>query len=729
MADSGEHAVEDLLGRMTLREKAGQLSLRLHGWTAVDRTGDDLVLTEVFHAEAERCGGLGGLYGVFRSDAWSGRGWHNGILPERRAEVAALVADAGRRSSPHGIAPLLVEEAPHGHQSLGQTLFPVNLAAAAAWDPELTEECAAAMGAELRAAGVHLALISGLDLLRDPRWGRSEECFGEDPRLAAELTAAQVRGLASAGVGAVIKHFAAQGEGLGGRNGHSAVIGPHDLAELHLPAALAGIEAGAVGVMAAYNDIDGVPCCANPDLLTGLLRDRWGFDGIVLGDGLAIDRLAGQTGSLRAAARAALRAGVDVSLWDTAYTLLEELVADEPDLEEAVDRSCRRVLRLKQRYGLLPASADERPDPIVVRDAAALSQALAARSLILLDDQAGVLPVSVPTRTEPVEVPSPIARPSTGPGDVCVAVAGPNADSVTALLGDYVPPQRAGDAETVREALAGRWTVAGEEAIGTADLVVCVLGGTSHRAYEEDFADNGAAGDRTAANCGEGVDVAELDLPGGQVGWLREVRARARGPVVSVVITGRPHVLTEVLELSDATVLAFYPGPYGAGAIADLLTGAAEPVGRLPVTLPAATGVVPVRYNDRLDATGSYVDRPDPVLRAFGSGLGFRTVEVAGLTVTRVAEGVEVEVRLDHDHEVGVPELLQVYGKRLGGPLWPRQRELLAFRRVEVPPGGLTYRFVIMESDAFAGPDGTTVIMVGDRRVEVSATSSCPARR
>lgn len=690
--------VDGLLGRLSLREKAGQLCLRLHGWTAVDRVGDDHVLTEAFHAEAERCGGLGGLYGVFRSDAWSGRGWHNGILPERRAEVAALVGDAGRRSSRHGIAPWLVEEAPHGHQSLGQTLFPVNLAAAAAWDPGLTEECAAAMGAELRAAGVHLALISGLDLLRDPRWGRSEECFGEDPRLAAELTAAQVRGLASAGVGAVIKHFAAQGEGLGGRNGHSAVIGPHDLAELHLPAAVAGIEAGAVGVMAAYNDIDGVPCCANPDLLTGLLRDRWGFDGIVVGDGLAIDRLAGQTGSLRAAARAALLAGVDVSLWDTAYTLLEDLVADEPELEEAVDRSCRRVLSLKQRYGLLPGADDERPAPIVVRDAAALSRELAGRSLILLDNPAGVLP-------------------ATEPG--LVAVAGPNADSVTAMLGDYVPPLRPGDTETVREALAGRWTVGGEDAIERADLVVCVLGGTSHRAYEEEFADNGAAGERTAANCGEGVDLADLELPGGQVAWLREVRARARGPVVSVVIAGRPHVLTEVLALSEATVLSFYPGPYGAGAIADLLTGAAQPTGRLPVTLPSATGVVPVRYNDRLNAAGSYVDRPDPVLRPFGSGLGFGAVGVSRLTAARVAGGVEVEVGLDHDHETAVPDVLQVYGKRFGGPLWPRQRELLAFRRVEVPPGGQTYRFVIMEADAFAGPGGTTVIMVGDSSVEV----------
>ncbi|WP_152364048.1 glycoside hydrolase family 3 N-terminal domain-containing protein [Microlunatus speluncae] len=709
---AGTDPVEELLGRLSLREKVGQLNVRLHGWTGVERRGDGYVLTEAFHAEVERWGGLGGLYGVFRSDAWSGRGWQNGIRPEDRPDVAALVTDAVRAKARHGVAPLLIEEAPHGHQSLGQTLFPVNLAAGAAWDPELTAEAAAAMGTELRRDGVHVALISGLDLLRDPRWGRSEECFGEDPRLAAALTAAQVRGLAEAGVGSVIKHFAAQGEGLGGRNGHSAVIGPQDLAELHLPAARAGIEAGAVGVMAAYNDIDGIPCCANPELLTGLLRDDWGFDGIVLGDGLAIDRLAGQTGSLSAAARSALIAGVDQSLWDTAYTLLEDVVAAEPALEHLIDRSCRRVLRLKHRFGLLgglPPADPIEPGPVIIRDPAVLSRQLATRSLVLLDAAAGVLPAIAPGR---------------------LAVVGPNADSVTCLLGDYVPPLRPGEARTVREALAERRPVVGPEGIAEAGAVICVLGGTSHRAYSEEFADNGAAGGLTAATCGEGVDVADLELPGDQLELLRRLRAEARGPVISVVIMGRPHVLTEVIELSDATVLAFYPGPYGADAIADLLTGVAEPVGRLPITLPSATGVVPVRYNDRLDPAGVYVDRSDPVLRPFGFGLGFRSAPVTGLTATAGPDRVEVAVRLANESDGTVPEVIQVYGRRTGGPRWPRVRELLAFRRVDVPPGGTLIDFSIPADEAFAGPAGTTMIMVGEQRAEVArlrSTASCPA--
>ncbi len=309
--------------------------------------------------------------------------------------------------------------------------------------------------------------------------------------------------------------------------------------------------------------------------------------------------------------------------------------------------------------------------------------------------------------------------PAVDPGRV--AVIGPNADSVTCLLGDYVPPLRPGDARSVREALAQHWPVLGEEvAVVEADLVVCVLGGTSHRAYSEEFADNGAAGGVTAATCGEGVDVADLGLPDDQVAWLRRVRAAARGPVISVVIMGRPHVLTEVIELSDATVLAFYPGPYGGDAIADLLTGAAEPVGRLPVTLPASTGVVPVRYNDRLDAAGVYVDRPDPVLRPFGFGLGFRSAPVVGLTATCAADRVDVEVGLANDTDTAIAEVVQVYGRRLGGPRWPRVRELLAFRRVTVPPGGSMITFAIPGDDAFAAPAGTTMIMVGEHRVEVA---------
>ncbi|WP_198672004.1 glycoside hydrolase family 3 protein, partial [Desertihabitans aurantiacus] len=372
--DRTDAAVEAVLARLDTRQRIGQLNQRLFGWHCVRRTGPARApryeLTDAFAEEVARWDGLGALYGLFRADAWSGRTWDDGILPEHAAEVAGQVVDAVRAASPTGTGPLLVEEAPHGHQALGGTLLPTNLALAAGWDPGLVEECAAAVARELRSAGVHIALVSALDLLRDPRWGRSEECFGESPLLAAELTAAVVRGMQGpdrervadgTGLAVVLKHLAGQGEGTGGRNGHPAVIGPYDLAEIHLPPVEAGVAAGALGMMAAYNDIDGVPCCANPELLTTLLRDRWGFDGVVMADGHAVDRLVTMTGSEPAAAALSLASGVDLSLWDRSYARLEEAVEQDPTLLAAVETACRRVLRLKARLGLLDGAGHLRP--------------------------------------------------------------------------------------------------------------------------------------------------------------------------------------------------------------------------------------------------------------------------------------------------------------------------------------------------------------------------------
>ena len=433
---------------MTLREKVGQLNQRLLGWRCVERVGGRWRTTPALHEEVERWGGLGALYGLFRADAWSGRDWNNGVRPQERAEVAEMVVAEVRSASRHGIGPLLVEEAPHGHQALGAALLPVNLAVGATWDEDLYAEAAAAVASDLRADGVHLALVSALDLLRDPRWGRAEECYGEVPALAAAMASAVVTGmqgggrsrlLDGSGVGIVLKHFAAQGEGVGGRNGHSAQIGRRDLRELHLPAALAGVAAGAVGIMAAYNDIDGVPCVANAPLLTELLRDSWGFDGIVMADGLAVDRIVEQVGSPLSAAATALLSGVDLSLWDRSFAQLEEAVAFRPDLERAVDRACERVLAVKGQLGLLPGVP--RPAPVAerVRETAVLSHRIAARSVVLLP---GVRTGSGTDRAREV-------LPVRGPGEW--VVTGPRAQDVEAMLGDYVSPL----AEEERVSVAG----------------------------------------------------------------------------------------------------------------------------------------------------------------------------------------------------------------------------------------------------------------------------------
>ena len=716
-APTPAETVDALVASLSLREKVGQLNQRLYGWQCVERSGTGYRLTDLFHAEVERWGGLGALYGLFRADAWSGRDWTNGIPPQDRAEVAALVTDAVRAASGHGIAPLVVEEAPHGHQALGGPLLPTNLAVGSSWDPELYGQAVAAVSGVMRADGVHLALVSALDLLRDPRWGRSEECYSEDPDHSAAFAAALVEGMqgtnrsrvrAGVGVGVVLKHFAGQGEGVGGRNGHSAALGPRDLAALHLPAARAGVRAGALGIMAAYNDIDGMPCIASRDLLTGTLRQEWGFDGLVMADGKAVDRLVEVLGDPRAAAAAALSAGVDLSLWDESFTLLEEAVDAEPRLLAAVDAACRRVLRVKAELGLLGADlgggqaghggADRGADGGAVARAALadraadLSGRLAERSAVLL--RRGPLPLTPARGTRWV-------------------VTGPHADAATSLLGDYVPPLRDGEAASVARALEERVGGVGVavdlvpgvptvDDVRGADVVVAVVGGTSHRDAGDEFAENGAAAAATGADCGEGVDRADLGLPGGQDAFLRDLRAVVEatapdaGParLVAVVVAGRPYDLSHVLGAADATLVAWYPGPQGGTAVARLLVGDAQPVGRLAVTLPAAPGAVPARWNERISPDGVYRDVGVTALAGVGAGQGYAETEVEGCRAEVSEDTVQVEVDVRGPRpapDAGgwhgpAEEVVRVVARRRGSLEWTRP-ELVAFARVRLAPG------------------------------------------
>ena len=724
---NGKGTVDALLETMTISQKVGQLNQRLLGWHALRRTAGGFALTEEALAEIERWQGMGALYAPMRADAWSGRSWTNGgIRPEERAEAMQTLQAAVAEASPQGIGVLVAEEAPHGHQALGGTTLPVNLAAGAAWDPAALEAASRAVAAELASSGVHLALVSALDVLRDGRWGRAEETFGEDPLLAATLTRAIVVGmqgeqrdaLGADGVGVVLKHLAAQGEAVGGRNGQSAHVGPHDLAEIHLPPVLAGLEAGAVAFMAAYNDIDGVPCCANHELLTGLLRERHSFDGIVMADMFAVDRLAGMTGDLPSAGRAGLLAGVDISLCDESFTTLGELAETDERVAAQIDLAVRRVLSLKASFGLLtPVPARERETEVVrlqtaretARDA---SRALAAGSLVLLangtENDEPILPLD----------PDSLSR---------LAVVGPFADDVPCMLGDYVAPQPAGSALSVAGALRAALPKATVEVASWArpedvtdyssadlvrsDAVIVVLGGTSHRSYDDEFAENGAiAGRAGAATGGEGVDRADISLPGEQDALVRAVRdaVPASVPVIAVVVAGRPHVLTEVVAHTQAAIWAGYPGPFGGEAIADLLLGAAAPTGRLPMTLPSHPAVLPLRYNDRQSAVASYQDVPDPIL--FDVGHGLRTQEWEVTAVRSAVEGSDLRFLATLAHHGDAPSAgtVTVFGHRRGGTRIPRRRELLTFRHVDLRPGEQQVELVCPLDRVFSDPADPT---------------------
>lgn len=639
-------AVDRLIDSMSFTQKVGQLNQRLFGWKSVERNAAGrLVASDELKQEIDRWGGLGALYGLLRADPWSGQHWGNGIRPEERPEAVAVVQQTVLERGAHGIGVLLSEEAPHGHQALGGAVLPTNLGLGATFDSQGVQEAEAAVAAELAASGIHIALVSGLDIARDPRWGRCEECFGEDPLMASRMCEAIVTGMQGehrskvgrGGVAVVLKHLAAQGEAVGGRNGQSAVLGPHDLHEIHLPPVAAGVRAGALGFMAAYNDIDSVPCCANPWLLEDYLRDQLGFDGIVMADGLAVDRLEDMAGSIPAAGRAALLAGVDVSLWDEGFARLEEYVDDE-QVEAAVDTALRRVLELKAMFGLLPEDGADTA-AIAMPDADAIAQATAdgreqakrmareaitlindGRSAVTLDSIRGVLTDA-----------------QAGP----VIVAGPFADDFGCFLGDYTAPLPADEQSSIyrqlvarlgkdRVCLAAKPSDVSADRWASAAAVVFVCGSTSERSYDSEFDDNGAAKAvaEYGATCGEGVDLSDIRLPWHQDEMLDEVVALTTAPVVSVVVCGRAHVLTHVIGQSAVTIWVGYAGQYGPQAVADVLIDGAGLPGRLPVTLPAHPAAIPVRYNDRQSAAHVYKDAAEPVLREFGYGAG----SLAGVT-------------------------------------------------------------------------------------------------
>lgn len=688
----------DLLGRMTLREKVGQLTQRLYGFACYQREGDSIRLTEEFYREADRWGGIGALYGLYRADPWSGRDFDTGLAgalaPKARNMVQRYLVEHTRL----GVPALMTTECPHGHQALDGYLLPVNLASAASWSPALLEEAAKVCGRQLQDMGVDLALASALDILRDPRWGRSEECFGEDPFLAAAFAGAVVRGLRSQGVDVTAKHLCAQGETTGGVNASAARIGPRELREIHLSAVRSCVEAGAASFMAAYNEIDGVYCHANPWLLRTLLREEYGFTGIVMSDGVAIDQLDAVTGDRTASGALALESGVDLGLWDTAFGRLEEAVARGLVSPARIDEAAGRVLALKFRRGLFEEPYIPEDDRWRGYTPAAFPQAarLAEESVVLLKNGGGLLPLD-------------------GKKRLCILLTGPNADDLYCQLGDYTPPVRPGGGTTVRQGLE-RWIQAHESrlelsyrsgcsrfgasgpqleetawAAGEADVILAVLGGTSSRFGGGVFRDNGALADQEEASmdCGENVDAGLLRLPGAQLELLRRLKESGK-PVVTVLIGGRPYEMEEIEAHSDAILYAFYPGLTGGEALAKILFGEISPAGRLPASLPDRAGQLPVYYNHKDSYQGMrYWDANRPRY-AFGCGLTYSRFTWTLTAPPRDApdgEGASVAFTVRNTGDRAACAVPQLYLHRTQGVVTSRTRALCAFDKVYLEPG------------------------------------------
>lgn len=704
---------KELLANMTLQEKIGQLNQKLYGFGIYERNGDEISFSQEFKDEVEKYGGLGTLYGLYRADPWSQKDYENGLYGENAVKAYNQMQEYVLEYSRLNIPALLSTECPHGHQALDSYLLPVNLNMGATFHPELIHSAYSVCGKQLRQMGVDLALISLLDVVRDPRWGRSEECFSEDPYLCSRMAEQIVKAVQDEGVSVVAKHFAAQGECTGGINASAARIGERELREIHLPAMKACADAGVDGVMAAYNEIDGVFCHANHHLLTDILRDEMGFDGVVMADGCAIDQLNVVTGDCVRSGAAALRAGVDIGLWDEAYGHLDEALEKGYITEEDIDRAVLRVLELKVKRGLFESpllDENQKPEEYSYEKYPQALQ-IARESVVLLENRNDILPLSKETRK--------------------IAVIGPNADAVYNQLGDYSPQVKRENCSTVldgvRSYLGDKAVYARgcgvfdgtqeelEEAVKLAeqsDITILVLGGSSSRFGEVSFDANGAAISEhgVSMDCGEGVDTAELSLPAVQRELAEKIFATG-SKVITVIIGGRAYALDEVAEKSDAVLYGFYPGMQGGKAIGEILFGEVNPSGRLPVSLPRCSGQLPVYYNYKNSYRSMhYYNIPDGAAYTFGYGKSYTNFEYEDISFGKkdVAieelhkNGIQAEMTIKNVGEYDGYAVPLVYIAGEQGSVVRRAKELKGFKKVWLKKGESKRVSILLPAEAFA---------------------------
>ncbi|MFI2706714.1 beta-glucosidase, partial [Nocardioides sp. CER28] len=732
--------VRDLHARMTLEEKLAQI---VGYW--LDHGGEVVapMAGEMNNARSGKLSeitehGIGHYTRVY------------GTRPVDPADRASWLWEEQRRlvaETQLGIPALVHEECLTGLAAWKAATFPTPLAWGASFDPALVEEMAAQIGADMNALGIHQGLAPVLDVIRDPRWGRTEEAIGEDPYLVGTIGTSYVKGLQSAGVHATLKHFVAYSGSRAGRNHAPVSAGPREIADVFLPPfEMAVLDGGVKSVMAAYNDVDGVPLHGSTEYLTELLRDTWGFDGVVVADyfGVAFLTVMHAVAADRGRAAAlALEAGVDVELpsGDAYLEPLAELIRSGEVDEALVDRAVLRALAQKEELGLLDADFADRlgaPPAVIDLDTPRhreLARRLAAESVVLLSND-GVLPL----------------RSGAG-APARVAVIGPNADRSEALMGCYSfanhvlahqPDVPLGfEVPTIAEALREQLPeatltvvpgceVEGEdrtgfpaavEAAGAADVAVLVMGDQA-----------GLFGRGTV---GEGNDAESLELPGVQRELVEAVVATGT-PVVLVLVTGRPYaigwaldgVTTDSTSEKPAAVLqAFFPGEEGGPAIADVLTGAVNPSGRLPVSLPRTSGAQPYSYLQPLLGGPSEVTSTDPTpVRPFGFGLSYTSFAYSELSADEsvATDGTfQVSVRVSNIGRVAGTDVVQLYGRDLLGSVVRPVSQLLGYERVTLGPGeSAVVRFAVPATRlAFSDRSLTRVVEPGDVEVWVAASA------
>lgn len=674
-----EQRLDDLMKRMTVEEKVYQMcALRLG-------EGDEIFQTS-------------GEYSIdFIRQELKAHGIGNVSCPTTDMQAAQSVQTINEiqrvavEDTRLGIPVLVNDEALHGVKGKGATCYPQSIALSSTWNLPLMKELAEAIGREGHSRGITQVLSPTLDLARDPRHGRMEETYGEDPHLAALFGVEFIRGVQGQGVICSPKHFVANFVADGGRDAGNIGLSERELREIHLVPYEAAVKKGNVkSLMAAYNAIDGVPCHANHWLLTDVLRGDWKFDGFTVSDWSGVNHTHGHhriASSLEESAIACAKAGLDVDLPRVrSYKLLIDAVETGKIKESDIDVNVRRILHVKFEMGLFENPYILEADAAGLQDAPAfrqLARKAARQSIILLKNEHDVLPLNYKK----------------------IAVVGPNADVLQA--GGYSPAGVSGNTplQGIKEALGNRTEITYAKGCGLtgnnrsgfdaaiklseqADATILVMGGR-----------NGSTG-------GETQDRIDLDLMGVQEELITRIADLGK-PVIVVLVDGRPVTMMDWIEKVDGVVMMFFAGEEGGNALGEILTGQVNPSGKLTVTIPRYTGQLPMpllnRQYGREGSVAEFPDikRSDPLnsgkynryypLYPFGYGLSYTSFKYSNLKLSKsqINKGEEIRVSLDVTNEgrVDGDEIIQLYLTDIYCRISQPQKKLQDFRRIFIAAG------------------------------------------
>ena len=713
--DAVEARIVELLSRMTLEEKIGQMvQTHFAGEVSADLRS------------AIEAGQVGSLLNVVDADVAN--------------ELQRIAAEESRLGTPL----LLARDVIHGFR----TVLPIPLGLAATWNPELVERGTRHAALEAARTGVNWAFAPMIDISRDPRWGRIAESFGEDPYLTSRLAVAMVEGFqgddlsAPGTIAACAKHFAGYGASEAGRDYNTTNIPENELRNVYLPPFKATVDAGVATLMTSFSDLDGVPASGNRFLMQGVLRDEWDFDGFVVSDWDSIDQLTdhGFAADFRDAALKAVTAGVNMEMVSRTYAgHLAELVEQGEIGMERIDQLVGEILRIKLRLGLFEnpyTEPGEFPEP-GNDDHLAVAREAALQSLVLLQNEDNALPLDV-RALDSIAVIGPLSddpyeQLGTWIFDGDPGLSQTPLQAIRAFVGDRAEINYVRALETSRSRDTGGFGEA-LAAARASDAVVLFLG-------EESILS------------GEAHSRADIDLPGAQVELVHALRAAGK-PVIAFILAGRPLTVENILEDVDALVFAWHPGTMGGPAIADVLFGVESPSGKLPVTFPRVVGQIPIYYahkNTGKPATpDTYVHLDDLPVRGaqaafgmtshhldagytplfpFGFGLSYGRFTYSDIELSRsslgMSDSLTVQAVVTNSGDMEADEVVQLYVRDLVGDVTRPVKELKGFRRIRLQTGeSRTVSFELNTEDlAFYGQDMESMIEPGEFHVWVGGSS------